>query len=74
VKTIRLLSTGAVFDQPVRTMVGLSNLRSGFKRLYPLEIDLVSLGMLGGAGLEYALVDIFEPRILQLIELANRMA
>jgi 5-methyltetrahydrofolate corrinoid/iron sulfur protein methyltransferase len=74
VRTIRLLSTGAVFDQPVRTMVGLSNLRSGFKRLYPLEIDLVSLGMLGGAGLEYALVDFFEPRILQLIELANRMA
>jgi len=35
---------------------------------------LVSLGMLGGAGLEYALVDIFEPRIFQLIELANRMA
>jgi 5-methyltetrahydrofolate corrinoid/iron sulfur protein methyltransferase len=74
VKTIRLLSTGAVFGQPVRTMVGLSNLRSGFKRLHPVDIDLTVLAMLCGAGLEYAMVDVLEPRILQVIELANRIS
>ncbi len=72
VKTIRLLSTGAVFDQPVRTMVGLSNLRSGSKRHQPLDIDLTSLAMLCGAGLDYALVDAFESRILSTIDLINK--
>ncbi len=69
IKTIRLLSTGAVFDMPVRTMVGLSNLRSGSRRYQPIDIDLTSLAMLCGAGLDYGLVDAFEPRILRVIEL-----
>ena len=29
VKTVRLMASGAIFQEPVRTMVGLSNLRSG---------------------------------------------
>ncbi|MFH0960699.1 MAG: dihydropteroate synthase [Pseudomonadota bacterium] len=73
IKTIRLLSSGAIFGQPVRTMVGLSNLRSGSKRLHPVKIDFTTLGMLCGAGLEYALVDILEAEIVQLIDMANRM-
>ncbi|MHB8205129.1 MAG: dihydropteroate synthase [Desulfomonilaceae bacterium] len=72
VNTVRLLSTGAVFDQPVKTMVGLSNLRSGSKRYQSLDIDLTSLAMLCGAGLDYALVDAFEPRILSTIDLINK--
>ena len=55
-------------------MAGLSNLRSGLKRLYPVEIDLATLGMLAGAGLEFALVNIFDKRITDFIELANRMS
>lgn len=73
VKTIRLLATGAVFDLPVRTMIGLSNLRSGSRKYHPVDIDLNCLAMLCGAGLEYALVDVFEPKIVRLIEFMNNM-
>ena len=72
IKTIRLLSTGVVFDMPVRTMVGLSNLRSGSRRYQPIDIDLTCLAMLCGAGLDYGLFDAFEPRILRVIELINK--
>lgn len=73
VKTIRLLSTGAVFDEPVQTMVGLSNLRSGSRKHQPIDIDLTSLALLAGAGLDYALVDSFELRVMETLKLINKM-
>ncbi|MGC8658194.1 MAG: dihydropteroate synthase [Desulfomonilaceae bacterium] len=73
IRTVRLLSTGALFDLPVRTMVGLSNLRSGLKRYQPVEVDLNCLAMLCGAGLDYCLVDALEPRIVQLIKFAKNL-
>ncbi|MCL5123145.1 MAG: dihydropteroate synthase [Deltaproteobacteria bacterium] len=71
IKTIRFLSTGAVFELPVRTIVGLSNLRSGSRRYQPVEVDLNCLAMLCGAGLDYGLVDVLEPNILKMIKFVN---
>ncbi len=58
IKAVRLLASGAVFQEPVRTMAGLSNLRSGLRRKYPWQIEEACLYMLAGAGLEYALADV----------------
>jgi 5-methyltetrahydrofolate corrinoid/iron sulfur protein methyltransferase len=64
VRTIRLLAGGALFGEPARTMVGLSNLRSGRRQLYPLELETSCLGLLAGAGLNIALLDVFQPGLL----------
>ena len=58
IKAVRLLSSGAVFQEPAQTMVGLSNLRSGLRRRYPWQIEETCLHMLAGAGLEYVLADV----------------
>jgi 5-methyltetrahydrofolate corrinoid/iron sulfur protein methyltransferase len=60
IKTVRLLAAGAVFPEPARTMAGLSNLRSHLRRVYPLEVELTCLGMLAGAGLDIALMDVLQ--------------
>lgn len=62
---IRLLSTGAIFGEPVRTLSGLSNLRSGLRHLYPLDLELAALGLLAGAGLSLVLLDALQPRLLE---------
>jgi len=61
VKTIRLLAGGAVFQEPVRTMAGLSNLRSGQRKRYPFDLEAACMGLLAGAGLEFLLADVFQP-------------
>lgn len=60
IKTVRLLAAGAVFPEPARTMAGLSNLRSHLRRVYPLEVEMTCLGMLAGAGLDIALMDVLQ--------------
>lgn len=67
VKTVRFLSTGAVFQEPVRTMAGLSNLRSGFKRLFPAQIEYTCLTLLAGAGLDILLCNVLDPELKDTI-------
>ena len=73
IKTIRLLAGGALFGEPARTMVGLSNLRSGRRQLYPLELETSCLGLLAGAGLDIALLDVFQPGLLPQVHLLQQL-
>ncbi len=57
-KTVRLMSNGAVFQDPVRTMIGLSNLRSGMRRTVPPETEDTCLALFAGSGLDYLLADV----------------
>ncbi|MCA1961720.1 MAG: dihydropteroate synthase [Desulfomonile sp.] len=61
VKTVRLLSSGAIFQEPVTTMAGLSNLRSGLRRFHPFHVEETCLALLAGAGLDIALADVLQP-------------
>lgn len=61
VKTIRLLAGGAIFQEPARTMAGLSNLRSGLKRRQPFSLEATCMNLLAGAGLEFLLADVLQP-------------
>ena len=73
VKTVQMLSSGAIFQEPAHTMVGLSNLRSGLKRRYPLSVDSTCLSILAGAGLEYVLIDALEPELMSTCKLINQV-
>lgn len=73
IKTVRLLATGVIFQEPVRTMAGLSNLRSGLRRHHPWRIEETCLAMLVGAGLEYMLVDVLVPEFRALSDLITRL-
>jgi 5-methyltetrahydrofolate corrinoid/iron sulfur protein methyltransferase len=73
IHTVRLLATGAILQEPVRTMVGLSNLRSGHSRAYSGEIDLTVLTLLAGAGLHIALANVFNPALLELSAMLKRL-
>jgi hypothetical protein len=48
-------------------MAGLSNLRSGRRQLFPLELETACLGLLAGAGLDIALLDVFQPGLLHQV-------
>jgi hypothetical protein len=60
---VRYLASGALFGNPVRTMVGLSNLRSGLRGLYPVQLDITVLALLGGAGLSFALANVLDQNL-----------
>jgi cobalamin-dependent methionine synthase I len=59
-RTLRMLSGWSLFPEPVETMVGLSNLRSGLRRRHSLEVELLCMAMLAGAGLNVALANVFQ--------------
>lgn len=63
-RTLRMLSGWSLFPEPVQTMVGLSNLRSGLRRRYSLEIELFCMAMLFGAGLNLALANVLQDRFM----------
>lgn len=65
VKTVRMLSGWGFFPEPARTMVGLSNLRSGLRKRYPVDEETRCLAVLAGAGLETVLADVIQPGFLQ---------
>ncbi len=67
IKTVRFLSAGAVFQEPVRTMAGLSNLRSGFRRFFPAQTEYVCLTLLAGAGLDILLCNVLNPELKDTI-------
>jgi 5-methyltetrahydrofolate corrinoid/iron sulfur protein methyltransferase len=73
VKTVRLLHGGEVWQMPARTMVGLSNLRSGLRHTYLLRVEEAVLGVLAGAGLTMALADVLQPGLMEAVRLINQV-
>ena len=73
VKTVRLLSSGAIFQEPARTMSGLSNLLSGERGRFPDSVEYTCLSLLAGAGLCFALANALNPGIIDTISLVQRM-
>ncbi|MBI4961904.1 MAG: dihydropteroate synthase [Desulfomonile tiedjei] len=73
VKAIRLLSSGAVFQDPAPTMVGLSNLRSGNRNRYPFALEKTCMALLAGAGLHLMLADVLQPHFSEAFEALGRM-
>ncbi len=71
-KTVRLLSTGAIFEEPAATMVGLSNLRSGHAA-FPPEVESTVLTLLAGAGLDVALANVLRPNVREAREWIGKM-
>lgn len=73
VKAVRLLASGAVFQDPCLTMVGLSNLRSGQRGRYPFSLEHSCMGLLAGAGLNLLLADVLQPEFPEAFEVISRM-
>lgn len=73
VRLVRLLTDGALFQTSARTLVGLSNLRSGLRRTYPNTIDEACLYLLSGAGLSYVLADILQPGLMESVRFINQV-
>jgi cobalamin-dependent methionine synthase I len=73
VQTVRALTEGTVLGEPARTMAGLSNLRSGLRRLFPEEIDTAALALLAGAGLSHILADVLQPKIMETVRLLRQL-
>ncbi len=73
VKTVRLLHGGELWGEPARTMAGLSNLRSGLRDTYPLRVEEAALGVLAGAGLSFALVDVLQPGLMETARLLQQI-
>ncbi|HAY22853.1 dihydropteroate synthase [Desulfobacca acetoxidans] len=73
VKTVRLLASGAILGEPGRTMAGLSNLRSGLRQMYPLEVEITCLSLLAGAGLHIALLDALQPDLWRRVHLVQQL-
>lgn len=71
VQAVRLLASGAALGFPVRTMCGISNLRSGRKNSIPAHIGQTFLAMLAGAGLEAALCNALDPDLQQTLSQIN---
>ncbi len=68
-KSVRYLASGSLFGVPVSTMVGLSNLRSGLREIYPVQLDITVLALLAGAGLSYVLADVLNPALREQAQL-----
>jgi 5-methyltetrahydrofolate corrinoid/iron sulfur protein methyltransferase len=68
-KTVRYLASGALFGVPVSTMAGLSNLRSGLRKIYPVQLEMTVLALMAGAGLGLALVDVLNPALREQLQI-----
>jgi cobalamin-dependent methionine synthase I len=73
IRSVRLMASGAIFQEPVQTMVGLSNLRSGHWSRYPAIIEQTALAALAGAGLSICLANALNPDLMRIFSLANQM-
>mgnify|MGYP000845338011 FL=1 len=74
VRAVRMLSGWSLFPEPVRTMVGLSNLRSGQRHLYPVSVETSCLTMLAGAGLSMALANVLQPELTTAYQVITQFA
>ncbi len=72
-RTVRLISSGAIFQESAQTMVGLSNLRSGQTARYPAKIEETCLALFAGAGLKIVLANASSPEIKSAMELIAQM-
>jgi 5-methyltetrahydrofolate corrinoid/iron sulfur protein methyltransferase len=72
-QTVRYLASGSLFGVPVNTMVGLSNLRSSLRDMYPVQLDITVLALLAGAGLTYVLADVLSPSFQEAAALILRI-
>ena len=68
------MASGAIFQDPVQTMVGLSNLRSGHLSQYPTLIEQTALAALARAGLSICLANALNSDLMDVFSLANRMS
>jgi 5-methyltetrahydrofolate corrinoid/iron sulfur protein methyltransferase len=73
VKAVRLLHGGELWGEAARTMAGLSNLRSGLRHTYPLRVEEAALGVLAGAGLGVALVDVLQPGLMETVRVIKQV-
>jgi 5-methyltetrahydrofolate corrinoid/iron sulfur protein methyltransferase len=73
VKLLRLLSDGALFQGQARTLLGLSNLRSGLRHSYPSRVEEACLHMLAGAGLSLVLADVLQPEVMEAVRFINQV-
>lgn len=73
VRTVRLLAGGAVFQEPARTMAGLSNIRSGARERFPFEVEETCMKMLAGAGLTLVLANVLQPELISAFQVVERM-
>jgi len=72
-RVVRYLASGALFGLPARTMVGLSNLRSGLRELYPVQMEVTVLALLAGAGLSLGLANVLDPTLREQAQLATQI-
>ena len=72
-QAVRLFSSGTLFDEEARTVIGLSNLRSGQRHIYPANLETTCLAMLAGAGLSLALANALNPEVAETCRLAARL-
>jgi 5-methyltetrahydrofolate corrinoid/iron sulfur protein methyltransferase len=73
IETVRWLADGSLLGDPVGTIVGLSNLRSGLRRQYPWQVEATCLAMLAGAGLKYVLADVLQPEFSGQVARINQL-
>jgi hypothetical protein len=73
IKAVRLLASGELWGAPARTMAGLSNLRSGLRLTYPVRLEETVLGVLAGAGLGIALMDVLQPGLMETVRIINQV-
>jgi cobalamin-dependent methionine synthase I len=73
IKTVRLLASGAMFQEPARAMIGLSNLRSGQSGRYSPRIEETCLSLFAGAGLSVALANVLQPNLMETYDLVKNM-
>jgi 5-methyltetrahydrofolate corrinoid/iron sulfur protein methyltransferase len=73
IKAVRLMAAGAIFQEPVQTMVGLSNLRSGNWSRYPPLIEQTALASLAGAGLSICLGNALNSDLMRVFSLVKQI-
>jgi 5-methyltetrahydrofolate corrinoid/iron sulfur protein methyltransferase len=72
-RIVRYLASGALLGNPVRTMVGLSNLRSGLRGFYSVQLEITVLALLAGAGLSLALADVLDQTLKDQAQLVAQI-
>jgi 5-methyltetrahydrofolate corrinoid/iron sulfur protein methyltransferase len=68
IEIVRYLSSGALFNNPAQTMVGLSNLQSGYGRKDSSILEKICLSLLAGAGLSHVLANVLRPELGQVLQ------
>jgi cobalamin-dependent methionine synthase I len=73
IKTVRLIASGAIFQEETQTMSGLSNLRSGARDRFSSAVELTCLSLLAGAGLSFALANVLDAGVVETARSIRRL-